>query len=204
MYSLKKISTAILLLLSIHSFSTTFINPYSVINPAAVLNSTNDNGIMIKKTTYSIANNDNETSMSLEDNQLQYVYESYFLLKESLVKTDSKSVSINAEKLLAAITAVKMENLKKEEQTIWNKLSKSLLVDAENIYKSQDMSKQREFFKSLSKNLHDVIKVSKSSEPVYYQYCPMQDANWLSKEKEIKNPYYGAKMINCGKTVETL
>jgi len=84
------------------------------------------------------------------------------------------------------------------------KLSKALLADAQNISNSQDIDKQRKFFKSLSKNLHDLIKVSKSSEPVYYQYCPMEDANWLSREKDIRNPYYGAKMLTCGKTVETL
>jgi hypothetical protein len=32
----------------------------------------------------------------------------------------------------------------------------------------------------------------------------MVKANWLSKEKEVKNPYYGSKMMNCGKTIETI
>ncbi len=166
MYSLKKIMTAIFLLVSILSFSANFLN--------------------------------------LEKNQLENVYDSYFLVKESLVKTDSKSASLNAQKIITAITAVKMESLKTDEHAIWMKLSKALLADAQNIANSQDIDKQRKFFKSLSKNLHDLIKVSKSSEPVYYQYCPMEDANWLSREKDIRNPYYGAKMLTCGKTVETL
>jgi hypothetical protein len=32
----------------------------------------------------------------------------------------------------------------------------------------------------------------------------MQDANWLSKENTVKNPYYGSQMLSCGKTVETI
>jgi hypothetical protein len=32
----------------------------------------------------------------------------------------------------------------------------------------------------------------------------MQDANWLSKENAVKNPYYGSQMLTCGKTVETI
>lgn len=187
MYSLKKIMTAILLLVSILSFSANFLNSAST---ASKISNSTSNNIMI--------------SDPLENNQLQDVYDSYFLVKESLVKTDSKSASLNAEKLKTAITTVKMESLKMEEHTIWMKLSKALLADAENISNSQDINKQRKFFKSLSKNLYDLIKVSKSSEPVYYQYCPMEDANWLSREKEIKNPYYGAKMMTCGKTIETL
>lgn len=38
---------------------------------------------------------------------------------------------------------------------------------------------------------------------VYYQYCPMKKAYWLSMEKEIKNPYYGSSMLTCGKVIET-
>ena len=86
----------------------------------------------------------------------------------------------------------------------WMKVYKDLTVDAKNISETQDIKKQRELFKSLSKNTYELIKVSKFTEPVYYQYCPMQDANWLSKESNIKNPYYGSQMLTCGKTVETI
>lgn len=48
------------------------------------------------------------------------------------------------------------------------------------------------------------MKVSKGETPTYYQYCPMQDAYWLSKENAVKNPYYGSMMLSCGKTVETI
>jgi Cu(I)/Ag(I) efflux system membrane fusion protein len=30
-------------------------------------------------------------------------------------------------------------------------------------------------------------------------YCPMADATWLQKGTTIKNPYYGASMLRCGK-----
>jgi hypothetical protein len=43
---------------------------------------------------------------------------------------------------------------------------------------------------------------------VYYDYCPMakndQGANWLSDVKEIKNPYFGAKMLSCGEVQEMI
>lgn len=208
MYPLKKMVKPVLLLILV---STRMLTPdlknintatIKISNGIVVVN-TADNTLIIKQKIQSTLYEDMGNSQP-EVNQLQDVYESYFLVKESLVKTDSKSVSLNAQKLLAAITAVKMERLKSDEHTAWMKLSKALSVDAENISNSEDISKQRKFFKSLSKNLHDLIKVSKATEPVYYQYCPMEDANWLSREKEIKNPYYGAKMMTCGKTIETL
>ena len=137
-------------------------------------------------------------------NQLQPVLDNYFLLKDALVKTDAKTASEKAAALLSSITAVKMETLKMDEHVIWMKILKDLTADSKSISETQDIKKQRELFKSLSKNTYELIKVSKFTEPVYYQYCPMQDANWLSKENTVKNPYYGSQMLSCGKTVETI
>jgi hypothetical protein len=43
---------------------------------------------------------------------------------------------------------------------------------------------------------------------VYVAYCPMannnEGANWLSNDKEIKNPYFGDKMLRCGSVKETI
>ena len=155
-----------------------------------------------------------ETKMEMNDHstmtenqgtdQLKPVFDNYFSLKDALVKTDSKTASAKSKDLLSAITAVKMETLKMDVHMTWMKVYKDLTVDAKNISETQDIKKQRELFKSLSKNTYELIKVSKFTEPVYYQYCPMQDANWLSKENTIKNPYYGSQMLSCGKTVETI
>ncbi len=149
--------------------------------------------------------NDNTTmSESQEINQLQPVFDNYFLLKDALVKTDAKIASAKAKELLTSIEGVKMETLKMDVHMVWMKVLKDLTADAKNISETQDIKKQRDFFKSLSKSTYELIKVSKPTEAVYYQYCPMQDANWLSKEKAVKNPYYGSQMLTCGKTIETI
>ncbi|MFV5699792.1 DUF3347 domain-containing protein [Flavobacterium sp. ZT3R17] len=140
----------------------------------------------------------------ISKNQLKPVFDNYFLLKDALVKTDGKTAAARSKDLLITITAVKMENLKTAEHTVWMKVSKSVTANAKSISETLDINKQRELFKSLSKNTYELIKVSKLAEPVYYNYCPMQDANWLSKEKTIKNPYYGSRMLSCGKTVKTI
>ena len=63
---------------------------------------------------------------------------------------------------------------------------------------------QRAAFNDVSVNLWKVVeKAEKMDAPVYYQYCPMKNGYWLSKEKDIKNPYYGSSMLTCGKVVET-
>jgi len=43
---------------------------------------------------------------------------------------------------------------------------------------------------------------------LYWDYCPMafdnNGAYWLSFEREIKNPYFGSKMLNCGSVEDSL
>ena len=151
-----------------------------------------------------VMNDHTAISENQESNQLQSVFDNYFLLKDALVKTDSKTASAKSKELLASIESVKMESLKMDMHMVWMKVLKDLTADAKSISETQDIKKQRDFFKSLSKNTYDLIKISKPTEAVYYQYCPMQDANWLSKENTVKNPYYGSQMLTCGKTVETI
>ncbi|MBZ4036774.1 DUF3347 domain-containing protein [Flavobacterium sp. 17A] len=144
------------------------------------------------------------TTEIVDASQLQSVYDAYFNVKDALIKSDSKLTSAKAATLLTAISAVKMDKLKSNEHTVWMKVVKKLTADAKSISSTTDLKKQRETFKSLSKSTYDLIKVSSPDQPIYKQYCPMADADWLSKEKAVKNPYYGSSMLTCGNVVETI
>jgi hypothetical protein len=139
---------------------------------------------------------------------LKLVFDNYFSLKDALVKTDGKAASSVAKELWVSLNAIKMDELAPDVHMVWMKVMKDLIAGAKNVSETQDIKKQRAFFISLSKNMHDLIKIAKYEVPVFYQFCPMANdgkgANWLSKEDTIKNPYYGSQMLNCGKTVETI
>jgi len=143
-----------------------------------------------------------------ETNQLTAVFDSYFSLKDALVKTDGTIASAKAKDLQTAINAVKMEKLPMEVHTVWMKVLNDLKEAAEHINNTKDIAHQRDHFMSLSTNIYALIKVAKPVETIYYQFCPMANegkgANWLSKESGVKNPYYGSMMLTCGKTVETI
>lgn len=149
-----------------------------------------------------------KTTINAEDvlnsSQLQSIFDNYFAVKDALIKSDAKTTSAKAATLLASISAVKMDKLKSSEHTVWMKVVKKLTADAKAISSNQDLKKQRETFKSLSKGTYELIKVSNPEQPIYKQYCPMADADWLSKEKAVKNPYYGSSMLTCGNVVETI
>lgn len=164
----------------------------------------------ISATTQNHANHEQNgmKMVTQETNPLTPVFDSYFSLKDALVKTDGNTASAKAKDLQTAINSVKMEKLPMEVHTVWMKILNDLKGDAENISNAKDITKQRDYFMRLSTNMYVLIKISKPIEAVYYQFCPMANegkgANWLSKESGVKNPYYGSQMLTCGKTVETI
>ena len=67
----------------------------------------------------------------------------------------------------------------------------------------------REAFVTLSENMILVgNQMKEMDKKLYVQHCPMADnnkgANWLSLEKEIRNPYYGNAMLTCGSVVSVI
>ena len=157
---------------------------------------------------HSMHNQENVVETKQEVNQLKTIFESYFALKDALVKADGKLVSTLAKDVLANINSVKMEKLSSEEHTVWMKVMSSLKSNTEKIAATTIIEKQRVVFMDLSANFYALLKVSKQDYSIYYQNCPMYNdgkgANWLSKENAVKNPYYGSQMLTCGKTVETI
>ncbi|ULT44861.1 DUF3347 domain-containing protein [Niabella defluvii] len=86
-----------------------------------------------------------------------------------------------------------MTKLSAGEHTVWMNIMKDLTAHTEKVATAKDISKQREGFVLLSKNIYELAKVSRQDVPVYYQHCPMYNngkgANWLSKQSAIKIPF---------------
>lgn len=161
------------------------------------------------KTVKSETKNQTEVNTGTQvTNQLAKVFSNYFSLKDALVSTDGNLASQKASELVKSINEIKMDKLTTEEHNVWMKVMKDLVFDAAHINETKEASHQRDHFVTLSKNIYELIKVSKQPDTIYYQHCPMYNdgkgANWLSKESAIKNPYYGSQMLSCGKTVETI
>lgn len=118
---------------------------------------------------------------------------SYIHVKNALVNSNEKAAS-------AAIGHF-YQTLKAEA----NFPQKAALLKAtEKLNKvGNNLEKQRATFNNVSTVMWKLVKGSDNvNQPVYYQYCPMKKTYWLSREKEIKNPYYGSSMLNCGKVAE--
>lgn len=141
--------------------------------------------------------------------QLADVYEASLDLKEAFVASDPAQVQKAVKPVQKALSAVDMKLLKDKAHMAWMDQLKTLDSSLKAISEANAIDVQRESFANFSQALYQGVKsFGISSEEAYYQYCPMannnQGAYWLSDAKEIRNPYFGDKMLTCGSVKETI
>ena len=149
-----------------------------------------------------------QTTSAQQDTGVEKVLAEYYNVKDALVKSDGAAAAKAAVAFSEAVAGVTMDKMDTKQHDVWMKVLNGLKEDAEHIADTKDVKHQRDHFTSLSTNMHLVIKAFNPEGEVYYQKCPMYNdgkgATWLSKEKAVKNPYYGSAMLTCGSTIETI
>ena len=135
---------------------------------------------------------------SLNRSSLPQVLAQYYTIKDALVASKSTDASASAEQFLKLVNTI-------DYKVISESNINALLKEASAISDTKDIKLQREHFATLSNNMAVLGESVKfTTDPVYQAYCPMKKATWLSKDKAIKNPYYGSSMLTCGKVIATL
>ena len=144
-------------------------------------------------------------SVFAQSSGLSSILTAYYEIKDALVAGDAKAVASAAGGMLKAINGVDMTALAPKDHQAFMALQDKLAYDSRHISESSDINHQREHFTSLSANLFKLAKQARlSDQPIYEDYCPMKKAYWLSSDAAIKNPYFGSKMLTCGKVSTTL
>ncbi|MUP47385.1 DUF3347 domain-containing protein [Gramella sp. BOM4] len=119
------------------------------------------------------------------------MYQHYLEIKDALVATDAEAAK------KAAASLAEMVKEKGEITGI-----------AEKIANTGDVNKQRELFSELTAAMEPALKESITSGKIYKQFCPMafegKGDYWYSNSDQIRNPYFGDKMLKCGRVEETI
>ncbi len=137
----------------------------------------------------------------------------YYNVKDALVATDGAKAKAGATALVTALGKVDVAKLSATDK---NALA-TAKTKATVIGKSTDVDAQREAFEGLSASMIALAKATKTAKrearsgvhaPTYVQFCPMaaegKGASWLSDKREVRNPYYGDKMLKCGSVKEEI
>lgn len=140
----------------------------------------------IKKQTADIAD------ASFSDGMTGKVFHNYQQIRMALINSDDDGVQTAAGNLA--------ESFSKERE--------DMKTIAMAMAEATDIEKQREFFSDFTDKVEPMFKESISEGTIYKQFCPMafdgQGGYWISNVDEIRNPFYGEKMLKCGKVAETI
>lgn len=127
------------------------------------------------------------------------ILEHYMDLKDALVSTNEEKAKSVSKQAVSKLQGLKKSDLDQMTKGHLNKIGEMFNA----ISSGNEIGNQRDHFVVLSEN---IIAISANLEdipnPIYVQNCPMANKNkgadWLSWEKEIRNPYYGDAMLTCG------
>lgn len=140
---------------------------------------------------------------------LNPLLEQYLLLKDALVSDNLEDSKLRAQNLKDELSKVNMSEFKGEAHDVWMQHSTDIESSIKLILGATDINGGRKDFKTLSDQFVMLAKAfGPFDRPLYVQHCPMADENngaeWLSLEKEIRNPYFGEKMLKCGEVTEEI
>lgn len=144
-----------------------------------------------------------ETKTTTTTFSINEIVTNYLKIKNSLIKDDSNSAANAGKSLLKVFNSISTNSLNSNQKKQYLNIVNDAKEHAEHIGKNAGkIDHQREHFATLSKNVSNLIKSFGTKQKLYQDYCPMyndgKNGFWISETKEIRNPYYGSEMLNCG------
>lgn len=174
---------------------------FALISTSCKNNEKNSNATIEDSATERTAPMDDNRTETGKDSQADASLTTYLELKSALVNDDQEAAAKAGKKMVGQLKTFETENYEQDDQQELQDIIEDATEHAEHIAESP-IGHQREHFDILSKDMIDLIDIVGTSQKLYQAYCPMYNNNkgaqWLSVTKEIKNPYYGSKMMDCG------
>lgn len=129
------------------------------------------------------------SDVTFKDKKVANAFKSYNNVRAALVNTNT----VEAAKY--ATVLYKSEALQEADEE--TKKALQLIMNSKNV------EEQRKHFVTVTKAVENLVKGQVENGALYKQYCPMAFGNtgayWLSDSKDIRNPYFGNKMLKCGR-----
>ena len=157
----------------------------------------------------STAGNADEPSQAAVGKQesVSAILNHYLTMKDALVEDDSEKAASSGKLLFDAFAEFDASAVSDPQQEL-GEIIEDGKMHAEHINENAgNIVHQREHFEILSIDIKDLLAIAGTDRVLYQQYCPMYNDNkggmWLSASNEVKNPFFGSKMLNCGEVQET-
>ncbi|MCW3081000.1 DUF3347 domain-containing protein [Segetibacter sp.] len=135
----------------------------------------------------------------------------YYHLKDAFVLSNSEMATSSAKLLVSSADGFKVEEVKADSSIV--EMAKGYLqtvsAEAKALSQEKDIEAKRKSFQMISDAMYDLVRTVRfDKDVVYHQFCPMAfndaGAYWLSATADIKNPYFGKKMLTCGEVKDSI
>lgn len=135
---------------------------------------------------------------------LEPLIKNYIDLQTALANDDLKTAKKQLIIIKNNLNKVDVGLFKKESQDIWMQFDDRINKSINLMENDKNIENFRKSFLDLSVTYVALVEVFGSfNKKLYVVNCPMANnnkgADWLSFEKEVRNPYYGKSMLTCGK-----
>ncbi len=140
---------------------------------------------------------------------LQPIYTAYLKWKDALTNDDFALAKKDATNMKAALDKTNMNLFKGDAHDLWMDYQGQLSKSLEHVQHFTDIEQLRKAFQTVSASMIQMTNTfTPLSKVIYVLHCPMADnnkgADWLSMEKEIRNPYFGSSMLTCGEITKEI
>ncbi len=136
--------------------------------------------------------------------------ERYFSLEDALAADDFSAAGKALEGMKELLSSMTGKALTFKDRPSWTRERKLLLEALEKASSAPDLKSLREAFAPLSDLVSRAVRDwgAGGKGKVYRIFCPMafggKGAFWLQPDDQVRNPYYGPKMLKCGEVKEVL
>ncbi|CAN5414445.1 hypothetical protein BH23BAC3_BH23BAC3_32220 [soil metagenome] len=127
--------------------------------------------------------------------------EAYVRGKDAFFDSDLDAASSEFQTFIETLEKIGPHGVSGDGHVAWMESYGILTESASDIVAADDLESARSSFKTLSDELIMAVEMFGIDGVVYNQYCPMEDANWISDDEQIQNPYTPDTMPGCGEVI---
>lgn len=147
------------------------------------------------------------TDVALPDSAAAHVrgvVTAYLNVARALSRDDFEAVQTAATRLSAAVEKASLRDVPLPVGLAWNRQQRALQRATVQLNAAQDLAQARTTLQPLTEALEAGVQALPEGTvgTLFRAFCPMafndRGATWLSRDDQIRNPYFGSTMFRCG------
>ena len=134
------------------------------------------------------------------DQQMELILVSYLKIGNALSGDSLEGIPAASKSIATQAATLDASSVTGEHASHYKNVPTNLQKAAQTLGQAKTLEEARASFKKLSMPMAMWVTMSKPKE-IDVLYCSMAKASWVQKHGKVRNPYFGAEMLDCGDIV---